>query len=232
MKYCKKCGEPVSENDKFCGKCGSLLDNLDNTTRKIVFEGDIHKCPNCGAIVPSFKTYCTECGFEFRNSQSSHAVKEFAEKLEIIEAKRKPNKIKKMNFFKSSSNNKLSDIDEQKINLIKNFSVPNNKEDILEFLTLSLSNIDPVMYNPNIAKENPVQKAISDAWKTKTDHVFLKAEMMLDNDSDFRVLKETYKQKNIEIKKYQFKPYRDILLVIVGWILFFAFLIIMSIFFD
>lgn len=35
MKYCKKCGNEVSDNIKFCPKCGELI-NSNNTPNNIV----------------------------------------------------------------------------------------------------------------------------------------------------------------------------------------------------
>lgn len=40
----------------------------------------------------------------------------------------------------------MQSIDEQKIDLIRNFSIPNTKEDVLEFIVLAAANIDLKVY--------------------------------------------------------------------------------------
>ncbi|MCD7950507.1 MAG: zinc ribbon domain-containing protein [Erysipelotrichaceae bacterium] len=197
MAYCKNCGRLVGDNDKFCKYCGtSLIEFNNNTTRKKVYEGDIHKCPNCGAIIKSFESFCPECGFEFRNSKTSNAVKEFELKLEAIESKRRPLQSEESFFSKSSSDNEITSIDEQKISLIKSFSVPNTKEDMIEFLTLAISNVDASMYDYFREGSHGVQRAVSDAWKSKADQVYVKAEIIFGNEPEFQLIK-----KNVHTKK-------------------------------
>ena len=73
-----------------------------------------------------------------RSIQSFSAVKEFASKIEEIEASREEEK--PIGLF--STRSLISKTDEQKINLIKSFSVPNSKEDMLEFMILATSCIN------------------------------------------------------------------------------------------
>ena len=50
MSYCQKCGKELAESARFCMNCGTpvMYDKQDNTNRKQVYDGVIHKCPNCG----------------------------------------------------------------------------------------------------------------------------------------------------------------------------------------
>lgn len=56
MSFCNNCGKELVPGAKFCFECGTPViynqynDNSPNTKRKVVFEGEIHKCPNCGEI--------------------------------------------------------------------------------------------------------------------------------------------------------------------------------------
>ena len=52
MSYCQKCGKELAESARFCMNCGTpvMYDKQDNTNRKQVYDGVIHKCPNCGEI--------------------------------------------------------------------------------------------------------------------------------------------------------------------------------------
>jgi len=44
-------------------------------------EGNVRKCPACGATVPSFTAQCTDCGHEFRNVESTGSVQSVHEAL-------------------------------------------------------------------------------------------------------------------------------------------------------
>ena len=124
--YCRKCGKQIDDNSRFCSFCGEDLSSNAKTDqeehgkkRKVVFDGEIHKCPNCGEILDAFVTKCPTCGFEIRGTKGgTNKVEELAEKLQ------KTNNISK------------------KKELISNFYVPNTKEDIIEFFTLAVSQID------------------------------------------------------------------------------------------
>lgn len=48
--YCSKCGNKISDTDKFCNKCGKRL--LD----------DIQKCSNCGKELSENSKFCIYCG--------------------------------------------------------------------------------------------------------------------------------------------------------------------------
>lgn len=88
MAYCSNCGHQLVDDAKFCSECGTPVNNVVRSERKVVFEGDVHKCPNCGEILNSFTVECPACGYELRNTGSSIGVQEFILKLEKIEASR------------------------------------------------------------------------------------------------------------------------------------------------
>lgn len=85
-------------------------------------------CPKCGAVIPSLAMACPECGYEIRNNRTSRAVSEFSRRY--AEAK----------------------YTYEKIDLLESFAVPNNKEDILEFLAMAAplpaaTPVKPVAFN-------------------------------------------------------------------------------------
>lgn len=121
MSYCTNCGEKLQDGSKFCSSCGSQVVNTNKNNsdlkRKILFDGKIHKCPNCGSNLNAFEHKCKDCGYEIRGSNIANTVKEFADKLERTSSVEKKNE------------------------LISNFYIPNTKEDIYEFFILAISNL-------------------------------------------------------------------------------------------
>lgn len=89
-------------------------------------EGDIKKCPSCGASVRSFQIKCDECGHEFRNIDSNRVIKD----LEI-----------KLNQIKKNEVSNSSDYEDRTANIIKNHPIPNTKEDLFEMLSYMSSKV-------------------------------------------------------------------------------------------
>ena len=79
-------------------------------------------CPNCGKQIPPMSLKC-ECGYEFTRKDSVSSSKQLMEKIEEI----------------SSSNANKDEVDKLIQQTISLFPVPNTKEDIVEFLSLSSS---------------------------------------------------------------------------------------------
>lgn len=215
MGFCKNCGKELKDGARFCIGCGTPVNNEqpNGTRREIKYEGDIHKCPNCGAVVKAFDTACPECGFEFRNTESSNAVKEFSKKLEKLEAQRTP---KSKNTFKDAFGfTKTDPIDDQIINIIRSFNIPNNKEDIIEFMILASSNINLNWLSTNNMYEMGVTNtseqyyltARNDAWLSKFEQAYEKANVSFSSEPDFYKIKDLYERtkKSIQDAKKQKK---------------------------
>lgn len=203
MNYCSKCGEKLVDGAKFCQKCGTPVHDgfyKDSEERQKVYEGKIYKCPNCGEVLKSFARNCPACGFELRGTKATSAVREFALKLEAIEARREYEKPKGI-FSASQNQMNISKTDEQKINLIQNFSVPNTREDMLEFMILATSNINTKSYDSANSSITKGEKAITDAWNSKIKQVYEKAKRSYGDAADFAEIQELYDKSNFEIKK-------------------------------
>ena len=51
MAFCINCGQELTEDAKFCANCGQAVGNNSSTSqRKTVYDGELHKCPNCGEL--------------------------------------------------------------------------------------------------------------------------------------------------------------------------------------
>lgn len=138
IRFCSQCGTKLDERARFCKGCGKAIEQVQqpkqeqsdynnieneipnsesNTQRKNIYDGEIHKCPNCGGIIDAFETICEDCGYEIRGRKAVSVVRELALKLE------------------NAKDEKTKD------ELIYNFYIPNTKEDIYDFFILAVSNI-------------------------------------------------------------------------------------------
>ena len=217
MPFCSKCGNELIDDAKFCYKCGAPIVNntVSQTTRRVVYQGEIRKCPNCGEPLRSFDLNCPACGFEIRGIQATSSVKEFAQKLEEIESMRE---YEKPRLFKTASSREyIPKADVQKISLIRSFSVPNTVEDMLEFMILASTNIDLSVYSKTDTTYDKARKAVADAWLSKVEQVYIKAKNSYSTNENFSRIQEIYDDCKIKInKKKKSKIIKWVLLV--GWI--------------
>lgn len=191
MAFCGNCGKELATGAKFCFECGAPVNEENSTVqRKTVYDGELHKCPNCGEVLESFVVNCPTCGHEFRGAKSSTSVREFAAKLEEIERSRPTKKF---------SSQEVSTTDLQKSSLIRSFVIPNTKEDLLEFLVLASSNINMQRYNTDSISES--EKAVSDAWEAKFEQAYEKAKLSFGNTPEFKEIQAIYDKKSGEVKK-------------------------------
>ena len=230
MSYCTNCGNEITDNEKFCSNCGNAINNDDNATneRQKVYEGKIHKCPNCGDIIDAYEAICKNCGYEIRERNTSSAVKEFANKLEKIESKALPVDNEK-SAVKKIFGRDFEDVEEtarirekfesqkqgEKINLIKNFPIPNTKEDTIEFMLLAASNIDV---------KNGLDDRCTKAWLSKLEQVYEKSRLMFGNSSDFEQIQNIYNDKKTEIINHKSKIISEIIYGIDAFFLIFGIL--------
>lgn len=212
MAYCSNCGQQLSDGANFCSNCGTRVKPVANNSsqRQTVYEGQLHKCPQCGDVVKSFEICCPTCGYEFRGATASSNVRELSYKLEQIENYREPQKKPtSLVGLLYGSDGRLTRTDEQKINLIRNFSIPNTKEDIYEFMILASSNIDLKLYGMgavgDVATATAAQRAVSDAWIAKFEQAYEKARIGFGDSSDFMNIQTIYnnKQKQLRLKKLE-----------------------------
>lgn len=204
MSFCIHCGQELADSANFCVNCGETVGASPNGTqkqRKTIYEGEIHKCPNCGEILDSFTVRCPACGYELRGTKATNSVREFAMKLEKIESEREKTKPQFI-FAKALTDENISKTDKQKINLIRSFSIPNTKEDIYEFMILAATNIDLKLYGlGDQGVLTASQREVSDAWIAKFEQAYQKALVAFGNSSEFLGIKNIYDTKMDQLKK-------------------------------
>ena len=212
-KFCPYCGIKLDQGSRFCQNCGEAIAEMDleqsesetektfnrkSDERQTVYEGSIHKCPNCGEVLAAFLSTCPTCGYEIRDAANSVAVQEFAIKLEKANSR------------------------QGKMAVIRNFPIPNTKEDVFEFLILASSNVG-----------NDLDNDISDAWQSKVDQAYQKAQLIFKNKDELAYIQNIYNQvidklvkarRIRNIKKVNFfiseiTPYLPNIIVVVGWLM-------------
>lgn len=159
MAFCMNCGQQLPDGAKFCSSCGTAAGMVkpEGSQRKTVYDGELHKCPGCGETLDAFVTTCPTCGYELRGAKVTSVVNELAKKLEAT------NSI------------------EQKKELIRNFYIPNTKEDIHEFFMLALSQVK-------------IGGTHTDAWMVKLEQAYQKAELSFPGTQEFEHLKNLYEK--------------------------------------
>lgn len=172
-------------------------------------EGELKKCPSCGAPVSSFATKCGDCGHEFRNIESARSVKDLVTKLEEAEEKARNTKSgggllnSYMKMFDGDTELEKR-IFNAKSNVISSFPVPNTKEDILEFLALSVAQVNSIKIGALIRMAGTsgtygYKVTYRNAWLSIANKVVLKARFSMKEDK--KTLEEIeYYAKQLNIK--------------------------------
>ena len=94
-------------------------------------------CPNCGRQVPPMTIKC-ECGYEFTKQRTISSIQLLSEKLNNITLTKAEEKEIEEAAPADQNAKRETFIVNKKIDIISIFPVPNTKEDIIEFLSLSV----------------------------------------------------------------------------------------------
>lgn len=159
MPYCVDCGQHVADELEYCGHCGTRVRKREEENTIFAAETPNVLCPNCGVLVDYGTKICPTCSYEIQGPKATPAVKEFTGKL-------------------SAS---LSD--DQKASIIKYYPVPNSKDDILDFIFMSSSNITGERNNQ-----------VLDAWSVKLEQCYQKAQLIIHDRVILARVQDTYDQ--------------------------------------
>lgn len=219
MPFCTKCGNKLEEDDVFCGVCGTAVplvgivgeDDAGDEEPELAAEPEpaaepkpaakpepkvaepekpsresqVKRCPACGEVVGEHDFTCVTCGFELRHPTDG-SINELYLKLEQIESLR-PEKSKKDPVGDSATDEKLATV-------IRNFPIPNTKEDLVEFL---------VMANANSLwdDDSGENEAVPSAWRSKFEQAYDKAEILFGDDASFNRFRKLKKHSEEKVKE-------------------------------
>lgn len=159
-------------------------------------EGDLKKCPSCGAPVQAFSTKCPDCGHEFRGIKSASSIERLYDELQKIEESERSRQ-------RSWAQKIDGDLGVQKsvatrqASAISSFPVPNTKEDLLEFLSIASSEAKKKL-SMFIMHAHP-DAILKKAWKSKCEQVITKARFSMKEDKRTLEEIESY-AKQLKIK--------------------------------
>lgn len=200
MVYCVECGKGLPEGAKFCLYCGKQVENLGKREkrREQEYVGKIYKCPNCGTIINSDEELCSGCGWKITR-KASFFVQKFSEEISEIEKNRgKENAMIKFFGVESKTDSLL-------LNKIRNFVIPNDIDEIAEFMLLAEANIDVNLSRNNWVNKangdgNSIARSISNAWVAKMQQAYHLAELNFSMDEKFCKISDMYMNKMKELK--------------------------------
>lgn len=178
MAFCSKCGTKLVEGALYCGGCGARIAPAEPVRKENVrnefYDGELHKCPNCKAVLSSGQAYCPFCHTEIRGAKAVSSVERLSEKLESI------------NFDRTLSEDEK---DRMIARTVKAFNIPNTKEDLLEFLDIAMEKKDPRNYGPTITK---AEGEVISAWREKFRIAYQKAQGIISDRKEIKELKAKY----------------------------------------
>lgn len=151
--------------------------------------GSVKRCPNCGAPVQPGDAACASCGYAFNadNKSSKSSIERLYDKLDEI------NKTKGASGGFSRVWNASDPIIERKMDIISNFPVPNNRADLLDFLTA----VQPRARKngPKNGLKNASFEDLSFAYWNLYANCIMKAKISFANDSAFQYYFDHYEKE-------------------------------------
>lgn len=139
--------------------------------------GSLKKCPSCGASTKSFQNKCEECGHEFRNVETNSSMNELLNELK---------KISKSQFKDEDGDFEEKKYFEARAEVIRDFSIPTSKEDLIEFATKSMAEFD---------SKNTDNKELNSAWESKSLEAISKLQIFALTDKSITPISEKLEKK-------------------------------------
>jgi predicted RNA-binding Zn-ribbon protein involved in translation (DUF1610 family) len=162
--------------------------NSDKSTK----EGGVYKCPACGETVISFSANCDSCGHEFRGTNNRSKINKLIIELEKIEEwEWENNPYNGRNGQPRLDHMVRNGISSKQCSLIENFPIPNTREDILEFLALSLP-IGMKKFSWSEKFTHAAEIQLQKSYKAKAKQAIIKARITFKSDKNLCNQIESY----------------------------------------
>ena len=230
MAYCQYCGNYLNEGDLFCGNCGKKApqSNSNSFVNNTVYDGTIHKCPNCGEILGSFVMRCPSCGFEIRDKQINPSLQRFIDDVSRLDNTIASNSSSGMGAIKIVIlvlycvsifccccitlfilplfiwgmiflPSPLSIPEKNKEAFIRNYTFPNDRESLMQGLVYVKSKVDFL----SAGKLNDKSIHWIRLWASKAEQLYQTSSLIIDNDETARKIYNSIIQtKNKAISSY------------------------------
>jgi hypothetical protein len=138
-------------------------------------EGDLKKCPSCGAPVQSFNTKCSECSHEFRGTNANHTISGLFAAIQLVKQSDFESQGKSVSWAEFEFQQKIASI-------ISGWPIPNTKEDILEFLSQALPEATKkIAWIDRLDTDRP-PLLYKKAWATVCNKIIMKARFSMKDD--------------------------------------------------
>ncbi|MCM1142984.1 MAG: zinc ribbon domain-containing protein [Muribaculum sp.] len=174
---------------------GRLLKAQKDATPKSGKHGVLKTCPNCGAPVVAGMAKCPDCGFAYTGIEAVSSAKELDRRLREVKEK----------DYKG---------DDERINIIRSFPIPNAREDLIDFL----SALEPKALKATIdGYEAPFIKA----YREKFMECLNKMKISFPDDPATKMFQDRVDARNSKRKKVWISVI-VIIVLIVGSITFFV----------
>ena len=162
-------------------------------------HGNVKKCPACGSLLQSFKTSCPDCGHDFSGIEANASIEKLFTMLTDVENERNDDDMSIGKAFGNMLNSAMQGTDSitsKKKTIISNFPIPTSKNDILEFLSLSLPKArERGNFITRNTDENRAHNEMAKVWKTKCEQIVMKARFSMKED------KKTLEEINMYAKE-------------------------------
>jgi hypothetical protein len=134
--------------------------------------------------------------------------------------------LKAINFILSKTkSSKWSTTDIRKEELIMNFPIPNSREEIFEFLTLSLSKIDVISYLEVVSEKGKYRRSWNEVWLKKIEQINSKASIAMKNDKkSYEDILSFVQEGRAKVKANQQRVYN----LIIGFFLIITILVLIA----
>ena len=188
--------------------------HISENSRKTVYEGVVHKCPNCDTVLNGFEARCPGCGLEFRSEDTLNSVTALSDRLGSLE--------------RTSAKKSEASIYAARAGVIMSFPIPNTKEDIFEFMLIASTSVHvDILVEAEYGYEDfKAAYAEQKAWMTKMDQALKKAQLLFSEDPLFEKIQTLYNDKQNEIVRYRKDHEKKDTLAIIKPILFLVLLFV------